>query len=702
MHSRIPYTTFDERQQVIERQSAMNLSTYEKSQRKRTLSIILVITSVAMALFGGINYYYYQSNTLALAFIIASILCLPALWLNLRDRYWLSGFITAGLVFSITFYNLVDGAGVRDPGVVAYPLIILVGGLLFGKPALPIFTFISIISLIIVAGIDSSFGADVDRLIIISILLLAGAGATQAVLENTENDINRIKESEKDLRRALEQLRKYAQQVNGIIETVPEGVLLLDGDHQIMLANQTAQMFLTILSPEQSQEEPLKQVGNFLIGELIHKASKGWQEIAVSEPEQFFEVAARSVQKAPSLSQNWVLVLRDVTLERKQQESLEEQIRMATVGQLATGIAHDFRNILSVISTYSQIVQKRPGVLKRGEYLTVVQDQVKEAARLIDQILDFGRRTIMQRQAIDAAELVENVIVILKRTLPANIAIDFVREPGDYIFNADKGRLQQALMNLAVNARDAMPNGGALTFVLSNGEPPAGLVAGSETEFPDWLSLQVSDTGIGVRSEDLPHIFEPFFTTKASKKGTGLGLAQVYGIVKQHEGHIAVESEPGKGTTFNLYFPTTAEKPVSATSQVGSEVKIGGKIKILLVEDDPLTRKSTEALLKLLGCKVITADNGLEALSLYLAQAETIDLVVSDIVMPEMSGIELYRELQKVAPNLKFLVITGYPLNQEARQLLEQGLIDWIQKPYLAEEMAGKIGEMLGTPIEIN
>jgi signal transduction histidine kinase/CheY-like chemotaxis protein len=681
-------------------QNSLNLSTYEKDQRRRTLSVILTITTVAAAIFGGLNLFFYESQTPAIVFFVVSLLCLPTLWLNLRDRYELSGLITTLLVISMAHYNLVDGAGIRDPGVVAYPLIILIGGLLFGKRALPFFTLTGIVSLVIVVGLDSSFDADIDRLLIISTLLLVGAGATRLVLENIENNINRIRESEGNLWEALDQSRKHLQRINGIIETVPEGVLLLNTDHQIILANKTAHDFLVLLAPAHLQEEPLTQVGRFSIEELIRNAGAGWQEIILDAPERIFEAAVRPVQQVPLPYQNWVLVLRDATQERKQQEILQEQERLAVVGQLASGIAHDFRNILNVISIYSQIVDKRSGSQQYNDYFKVIREQIKDAARLIEQVLDFGRRTIMQRRAFDVVALVENVIKLLQRTLPSNIEIIYLHDPGEYILNADSGRLQQALMNLAVNARDAMPDGGILKFTLTKDGIPERITGASPSPGQDWLMLSIQDTGEGVHPEDLPYIFEPFFTTKKASKGTGLGLAQVYGIVKQHEGEITVSSEQGQGTTFNLFFPTTSEIMAAPTSQSEGEVKLDRKITILLVEDNTLTRTSTEEMLVLLGCQVVTAENGRQALEIYGPRLDTINLVISDIVMPAMSGVELYQELQKIAPQLKFLVITGYPLNNQARELLEQGYIDWIQKPFLAEELARKINSMVGAPLE--
>jgi two-component system cell cycle sensor histidine kinase/response regulator CckA len=681
--------------ELLSSQNTLDLPAYEKEQRRRILSSIIIITLVAAAIFGFINIFFYVSNDPAIIFFLVSILCLPTLWLCRREHFTLSGILISILVFYMAHYNLVDGAGIRDPGVVAYPIIILVGGLLFGKRSIPIFTVMGIVSLIIVVWLDETLVADLDRLIIISVLLMVGSVATRAVLQKTENDINQLKDSEENLRQALDQSREHSRRINGIIETVPEGVLLLDEEYQIRLANKTAKKFLDVLSPHHNKGNRLRQLGNIPIETFINEARDGWQELAVEDPQKIFEAAVCSVQKATVPSQNWVLVIRDVTLERNQQELIREQDRLATVGQLASGIAHDFRNILSIISTYSQIVQKRPQISKRNEYLNVIQDQIKDAVRLIEQILDFGRRTIMQRQALDVAMLIEDVIIMLKRTLPSSIVIEFIHESGNDVVNADKSRLQQVLLNLALNARDAMPGGGALIFQLRNSDPPHGLAANSALAQRDWLTIQVSDTGDGIHPNDLPHIFEPFYTTKEAGKGTGLGLAQVYGIVKQHKGEITVESQVNKGATFTLFLPTVSVKPEVSAVMGNIDQTIGRTIQVLLVEDNPLTRESTEEMLDMLGCQVITAENGLKAIELFRDNRNLIDLVISDIVMPGMGGVELYRELQYIAPEIKFLVITGYPLNHQSRQLLEQGLIDWIQKPFLAEDLSQKITRMI-------
>ncbi len=667
---------------------------YSQNQRKRTLALLLVTIMLATALFGALNLFYYKSQEQTAAiFFLTSVLCLPALWLNRHEYYLAAGAIAAVTILIAAHYNLVYGAGLRDPGVVAYPIIIIIGGLLFGKRAVPIFTIIGIGSLITVVYVQSRFDTDAAHLLIVSVLILVAAGTTWAIMDNMDKYIARIKQSETALRQAYEQTHAQAQQVRQIIETVPEGVLLLDAKRRIILANQTAQEFLNILALSHDQDLPLNQVGDTSLEVILDVARDGgWHEVRGADSESIFEVAARPVQSDPAFSQeDWVLVLQDVTLKRKQQSILREQERLATVGQLASGIAHDFRNILTVILTYSQILRAKPDAPKRHKYLTVIQNQTQDAARLIEQILDFGRRSVMERKVTDMVNLIEGLISLLKRTMPSNIVLQFVHNPGSYHLQADKARLEQALMNLAVNARDAMPDGGLLQFALALERPSPEILSILKTEGTTWLHLRVKDTGGGIEAADLPHIFEPFYTKKEVGKGTGLGLAQVYGIVKQHEGIITVDSTVGEGTTFDLYFPAVSEEPVLQIGQNGERFGFNKEITVLLVEDNLLTRQSTEEMLSMLGCRIITAVNGRDALTLFQSPQNNIDLVISDIVMPEMGGLELYQTLQEIAPDLKMIITTGYPLDEQSQSLLEQEAVAWVQKPYEVGEIVRKI-----------
>ena len=261
---------------------------------------------------------------------------------------------------------------------------------------------------------------------------------------------------------------------------------------------------------------------------------------------------------------------------------------------------------------------------------------------------------------------------------------------------ADPTRLQQVFMNLAVNARDAMPLGGELKFGLKR----LTMNAGERSPLPEltpgpWIQLSISDTGAGIPENILPHIFDPFFTTKPAGKGTGLGLAQVYGIVKQHGGAIDVESSLGEGTTFRLFFP---ELPVplepETTPETGAALIGRGEV-ILIVEDDPTTREAMQVLLESRNYHVLTAEDGLDALRIYDQPDQSIELVVSDVVMPGMGGVTLYYALKQRGHAIKMLFITGHPLDLENQHLLEEE-VDWLQKPFSVQDFLSTIERLLG------
>jgi CheY-like chemotaxis protein len=286
---------------------------------------------------------------------------------------------------------------------------------------------------------------------------------------------------------------------------------------------------------------------------------------------------------------------------------------------------------------------------------------------------------------------------MLRRVMPETIELDLSYQEENYIIRADPTRLQQVFMNLAVNARDAMPDGGLLRFELDKyylrpGETPpvSDMVPG------EWVRIKVMDTGVGISPENLPNMFEPFFTTKPAGEGTGLGLAQVYGIIKQHDGHIKVTSQLGKGTEFTIYLPplptTLVEddfpEPQSRFDGVGDTV--------MVVEDDHATLEALRALLDAHNYHVLTAVNGVEALEQIEETQADISLVVSDVVMPEMGGVDLYRILQKQWPNIKILFITGHPLEGENQALLERGDVHWLQKPFSVREFSRAVASLMG------
>lgn len=381
---------------------------------------------------------------------------------------------------------------------------------------------------------------------------------------------------------------------------------------------------------------------------------------------------------------------------RETQKQMMHQERLAAVGQLAAGIAHDFNNILASIVLYThmslRVAELPPHIRQR---LEVIAQQADRAADLIQQILDFGRQAVLERQPLILNVFLKEVVKLLQRTLPENIQMDLAFEPGDYVIQADLTRIQQVIVNLALNARDAMPNGGELHISLARISEQAiycvdcGPVFGGE-----WIEIAVTDTGNGIPPEVLPHIFEPFFTTRAPL-GHGLGLAQVYGLVNQHEGHIAVETEVGKGTTFRLFWPALPAMQSQPLTHTTTEIIEGQGENILVVEDDDLVRAALVEVMETLGYHAIEAANGQAALALYEQYAGKIALVLSDWVMPAMGGLELVQALQTRDPALKVLMLTGHPLSQETRETVPANVIGWTLKPPSLEQLARDLRKAL-------
>jgi len=490
------------------------------------------------------------------------------------------------------------------------------------------------------------------------------------------------------------------QRLESLVAHLPDGVVLLDADRHIVLANPVAQKFLVVLT-QATIGDKLTYLGGHPIERVLNPDSTGLpQEVELpGYLRQVFEITAKPMAVGPEAG-GWTLVIRDVTEDRAAQERIQQQDRLVAVGQLAAGIAHDFNNILTSIIGFAELAHIHPGIPQAvGEDLQRIIHQGQRAARLIRQILDFSRQSIAEKRSIDLVAFLKETIKLLERTIPEDIRIILEIEPGNfeaYILNADPTQITQVLANLAVNARDAMPAGGLLQFrlsifILNPGERPP---------YPEmspgyWIALSISDTGAGILPEVLPRIFEPFFTTKEVGKGTGLGLAQVYGIITQHEGYIDVKTQLEKGTTFTLYLPAAVPLSKTLSQTIEAETTHGHGEVILLVEDDSDVLEVTQAMLEHLGYRVLTATNGRHALEIYDQHQAEIALVLTDVTMPEMGGVALSQTLQAKYPTIKVVALTGYPLEAESKDLLAQGIVDWLQKPLNRHQLGQTISRSL-------
>ncbi len=489
--------------------------------------------------------------------------------------------------------------------------------------------------------------------------------------------------------RLLRQVQQQAEQLQRILETVQEGIFVLDDESRIVLANPVARQILADLEGA-AEGEHLRRLGNRRVQDLLEPRRDGLpHEVRQPEGNRIFEVLATPTPLAEE-RQGWTMLIRDVTEAREIQKRFYLQDRLAAVGQLAAGIAHDFNNILAAITLFSEMLLDEPDLTEKGrERLAMVLQQAERATTLTRQILDFGRQTVMEVRPMDLAPFLKEFEKLMERTLPENIRLGLHIGEGPFYVQGDPGRLQQVFMNLAVNARDAMPEGGELHIEMERWQrsPEEHLPFRDMQEGP-WIRIRVRDSGKGIEPDVLPRIFDPFFTTKPAGRGTGLGLAQVYGILKQHGGYIDVESRVGEGTTFTIYLPPLEIPTADEVPRRAPATTRGDGETVLVVEDQPATRQAIQEILESLNYQVRTASNGREALETLARDPDGIQVVLSDMVMPEMGGVALYRELRERFPHLPLVLMTGYPLGTETRELLERQQVVWLQKPVDAQRLA--------------
>jgi two-component system cell cycle sensor histidine kinase/response regulator CckA len=389
-----------------------------------------------------------------------------------------------------------------------------------------------------------------------------------------------------------------------------------------------------------------------------------------------------------------------INAERERQQRSEEHGRLAAVGQLAAGIAHDFNNTLAVMLLLAQLTLQEKALSEKGQSrLQTIIEQTQHAAELVRQILDFSRQSILARTRHNLAALLDETVALLRRTLPENLQIVAEHTDADFTIEADIPRLKQVLLNLAVNAQDAMPAGGVLALHLSRihialaDKPPlASLYSG------EWFKLTVTDTGSGIPAHVLPHIFEPFFTTKEVGKGTGLGLAQVYGIVKQHVGEITVESREFEGTRFTIYLPAPETHPVTVFHLAAPAFGVQPRPTLLYVEDDAILRTTIRDVLDSQGFRVLSAASGEEALTHYGDRLAGVALVVTDLSLHGMSGLDLHRALRQRHPMIRTLIMSGYAAHPDRLDWQDDGIVGWVQKPVNLTELVSQIRQALITP----
>ncbi len=398
---------------------------------------------------------------------------------------------------------------------------------------------------------------------------------------------------------------------------------------------------------------------------------------------------------------SWVVhaYIEDITERLSLEAQLRQSQKMESVGQLAAGVAHDFNNMLTIIQGHSgMLLAKAAQSPELMESTQAIYFAAERAANLTRQLLMFSRKNVMQPKPLDLREVVSQMSKMLQRLLGETVTLEFHPPPELPCVHGDTGMIEQVIMNLAVNARDAMPKGGALaiatsaitldeTYVHSHAEARPG----------SFVCLRVSDTGCGMDSYTLARVFEPFFTTKEVGKGTGLGLATVYGIVKQHDGWVEVASEPGRGASFSVFFPLVGEPiQASAAPATPSAPVRGGKETILIVEDEPVLRDMAHVILEGCGYDILEAASGRDALTVWEEHRNEIDLVLTDMVMPEgVSGMDLAQRLLEAKPGLKLIFASGYTMDDLDPAFVRERHAVFLQKPYTHLSLAQAVRDCL-------
>ena len=397
-------------------------------------------------------------------------------------------------------------------------------------------------------------------------------------------------------------------------------------------------------------------------------------------------------------------IIRDIT-ERKQaeekQKKLEEQLRQSqkleAIGQLSSGVAHDFNNLLGGIMGHAELLKMH---LSEGSDLlrhtTSIISSCTKAADLTKQLLTFARKAPVELQKIDVNTFVKEVVSIMERTIDRRVEIALTIQKEPAFISGDKNQLENALLNIAINARDAMPEGGRLSITSETVDLDKNALANEHFEVVvgPYVRIVIEDTGTGMSKVTKDRVFEPFFTTKDVGKGTGLGLASVYGCVKQHNGYITVDSHLGIGTQFNIYLPVI--KSTGPIESVKDEVALDpGKGDLLVVDDETVFREILKEIFDDLGYTVHCCTDGSEAVAFYREHRSTNQVVILDMNMPKMNGLDCFRRLKEINANVKVIISSGYGENNDRATMQSEGVLAFVQKPYRAADLAKKIKELM-------
>jgi two-component system cell cycle sensor histidine kinase/response regulator CckA len=510
-----------------------------------------------------------------------------------------------------------------------------------------------------------------------------------------------------------ETLQRHERLLRQIIDANPSLIFVKDWEGRFVLVNQaTAEVYGTTVEAllgktDADFNQNAEEIAHFLRDDrevMLSGRPKLIGEEPVTNPStqqtRWFQTIKVPLRIRDDGSSTLLGVATEITDRKRLEEQLMQSQKMEAVGQLAGGVAHDFNNILTAIVGYADLLATELGGNTRQlEDLEEIRKAARRAAALTRQLLAFSRKQVLEPRIIDMNDVVLNLDKMLRSLISENIDLRTSLAPNLDAARADPNQLEQVIMNLAINARDAMPEGGTLTIETANATLDPVYAEQHVSVIPgDYVMLAVTDTGCGMDEQTKARIFEPFFTTKPAGRGTGLGLSTVYGIVKQSAGNIWLYTEPGKGTTFKIYLPAIQALPEDIGKVVPVELARHGGGTVLVVEDDEQLRRLTHRALATQGYTVLEADRGSTALDIARRHKGVIDLLLTDVIMPDTNGRKLAETLRPALPGLRVLYMSGYPDGAIAHHgMLEPG-VAYLAKPFTTEAVVRKVREVLEAP----